>query len=601
MNIEMIIVVIILLGVITLLLTGKLTSDVVSVLIIISLIFSGILSIDEAFSGFSNPVVITIASFFIICGALYHTEVSGLIGSQIIKISGLSEVKTTALVMAAGLLLSSIINNLAATAILLPGVISVSIKSRIAPSRLLMPLAYSTILGGMLTVVATQPNIIINEVLMSAEGRELGFFSMLPFGSVMAVIGFLYMLIIGRRLLPVKYFEEKIEISTSPEELPSIYQLEERLFELKVSESSSIAGRSLAESRLGSGYGINVIDIIHTARRRLSPKSNDRIMPHDRLIVQGREEDINMASEVFGLEIKKKSNLQKKDFMTDEIGIAELILPPRSHYAGKKLKEIFLRERFGVTVLAIWRSGKPIRSRLGEETLQLGDALLVRGQWNKLSMLGRTDEFLPVSGFETSPNPQHKDKMITSIIIIALMLLAVVSRILPVSLAAFTAAALMVITRCLTIAEAYRSVEWKMIILLAGFIPLGDAMVKTGLIDYFVRSLFYAFSGLGTLFILGLLFLISSVVSLLTSNITATILLSPVAFSMAGTFNISSEMLLITVALGASNGFMTPIAQQANLIVMGPGYYSLKDYLKTGTILSILVFSGFILSVHLFL
>ncbi len=601
MNIDMIIVAIILFAVIILLLTGKLTPDLVSVLIIISLIFSGILGIDEAFSGFSNPVVITIASFFIICGALYHTEVSGLIGSHIVKISGLSEVKTTALVMTAGLLLSSIINNLAATAILLPGVISVSARSRIAPSRLLMPLAYSTILGGMLTVIATQPNIIINEALMSVKGRELGFFSMLPFGAVMAAIGFLYMLTIGRRLLPVKNFEEKIERSTSPEQLPSIYHLEERLFELRMSESSPLAGKSLAESRLGSGFGINVIDILHSTRRRLPPLSNDRIMPHDRLIVQGREEDVNRVAEACGLEIKRKGNLEKKDFMTDEIGIAELILPPRSHYAGKKLKDIFLRERFGVTVLAIWRSGKPIRARLGEETLQLGDALLVRGQWNKLSMLGRTDEFLPVSGFETSPNPQHKDKMIISIVIIALMLLAVVARILPVSLAAFTAAALMVITRCLTIAEAYRSVEWKLIILLAGFIPLGDAMVKTGLIDYFVRSIFYPFSGLGTLFILGLLFLISSVISLLTSNITATILLSPVAFSMAGTFNISPEMLLITVALGASNGFMTPIAQQANLIVMGPGYYSIKDYLKAGTIMSILVFLGFILSVHLFL
>ncbi len=599
MNFEMIFVAAILCWVLFSLLTGKLTPDTVSVLIIILLILSGILTIDEALSGFSNPVIITIASFFIICGALYHTDVSSLIGSHILKISGSSEIKIVALIMAAGLLLSSIMTNLAATAILLPGVISVSVKSRIAPSRLLMPLAYSTILGGMLTVIATQPNIIVNAALLSAEGRELDFFSFLPFGIVMAFTGFIYMLTIGRRLLPVKKFEEKVESSTSPEELPSIYHLEERLFELKVTESSHIAGKSLAESRLGSGFGLNVIDILHSTSHRMSPHRDDRVSPNDRLLVQGREEDVNRASVACRLEIKRKSHLRKKDYMTDEIGIAEVILHPRSQYAGKKLKDIFLRERFGITVLAIWRSGKPIRARLGEETLQMGDALLVRGQWNKISMLGKGDEFLPVSGLEPSSSPQHKNRMITSIVIIGLMVLTVIARILPISIASLTAAALMILTRCLTITEAYRSVEWRMIVFLAGFIPLGDAMVKTGLIDLFVNSVFYPFSGLGTIFTIGMLFLISSAISLLTSNITAAILLSPLALSMAVPFNISPELLLITVALGASTGFMTPVAQQANLIVMGPGYYSLKDYIKTGAGISFLVFLGFILSVYI--
>lgn len=600
MSLEMLFVAAILCGALYFLLTSKLTPDMVSVLIIISLIFSGILSVNEAFSGFSNPVIIIIASFFIICGALYHTEVSTLIGNRISTVSGSSEIKTVAVVMATGVLLSSVMTNLAATAILLPGVISVSVKSGVAPSRLLIPLAYGTILGGMLTVVGTQPNIIVSSALLSAEGRELDFFSFIPFGAVMAVIGFVYMLIIGRRLLPVKNFEEKLRKSTSPELLPGIYKLEERLFELKVPDSSPIAGKSLAESRLGSGYGLNVIGILRSARNRLSPHRDDRISGHDRLLVQGRQEDVNRASETFGLEIKRKSSVQKKDFMTDEIGVAEIVLPPRSQYVGKKLKDIFLRERLGITVLAIWRGGKPIRARLGEETLQLGDALLVRGPWNKLSMLSKADEFLAVSGFDPPSSPQHRDRMITAIVIIVLMFLTVITRVLPISLAALTAAALMVLTRCLTITEAYRAVEWRMIILLAGFIPLGDAMVKTGLIDFFVSNVFYPFAGFGTVFMIGMLFVISSALALLTSNITAAILLSPVALSMAGPFGISPELLLITVALGASNGFMTPVAQQANLIVMGPGYYSFKDYMIAGAGLSLVVFAGFIFSVLLF-
>jgi di/tricarboxylate transporter len=394
------------------------------------------------------------------------------------------------------------------------------------------------------------------------------------------------MLIIGRRLLPERDFEEKIESSTSPEKLPSIYRLDERLFELKVTSKSLIAGKTLAESRLGSGFGLNVIDILHSTRRK---------MPKDRLLVQGREEDILSAAKECGMEVKRKGYSRKDDFMSDKIGIAEVVLAPRSQYAGKKLKDIYMRERFGITVLAIWRGGNPIRARLGHEILQLGDALLLRGPRKKLSMLSGTDEFLPVSGFVTPRSPQHRDRMIISVVIIALMLSAVVSRLLPLSLAALTAAALMVVTRCLTVAEAYRSIEWRVVIFLGGIIPFGDALVKTGLIDIFVRNVFAPFAGLGTLFISGMLFLVSSAIALLTSNITAAILLCPVALSMSGQFDISPEMLLITVALGASNGFMTPVAQQPNLVVMGPGSYSVKDYLKAGAGMSAVVFLSFMI------
>ncbi len=600
MSLEMVFVSAILLGAVYFFVSGRLSPDIVSVLIILSLVFSGLLTVDEAFSGFSSPVIIIIASFFVISGALYHTEVAGLIGKRLSSVSGSSETTAVTVVMISGVLLSSIMTNLAATAILLPGVISVSVKSGIAPSRLLMPLAYGTILGGMFTVVGTQPNIIVASVLLSAENRELGFFSFLPFGAVMAVAGLACMLTIGRRLLPVRKFEEHIRNLTSPELLPSIYRLEERLFELKVPKDSSIAGKSLAESSLGSGFGLNVIGIMRSTSSRITPHRDDRISVRDRLLVQGREEDVNRASETFGLEIKRKSSFQQNDFMSEEIGVAEAVLPPRSQYFGKKLKDIYLRERFGITVLAIWRGGKPIRARLGEEILELGDALLLRGAWNKLSMLSRTDEFFMVSGVEPSSNPQHRDRMFTSIIITALMLAIVITRIIPVSVAVFSAAALMILTGCLTVTEAYRSVEWRAIILMAGIIPLGDAMVKTGLIEVFVSSVFYPFAGFGTLFMTAMLYFISCAASLLTSNITSAILLSPVALSVAGQFNISPELMLITVALGASNGFMTPVAQQANLIVMGPGYYTFRDYIKAGSGLSFLVFAAFMLSVFLF-
>jgi di/tricarboxylate transporter len=580
--------------------TEKLRVDMVAVLIILTLIFTRILPLEEAFAGFSNPIVIAVGSLFIISGGLFQTGVATWLGKHLTRIGGKTEPTLIATVMIAGALLSSIMNNVAATAILLPGVMVIALRAELAPSRLLIPLAYGTILGGMLTLVGTYPNIIVSSVLNEATGSPFGFFDFSLIGLSLTFFGIVYMVFLGRRALPAKPLEEKIRYSTSPEILPSIYRLEERLFELRVPKGSDIVGKSIAESEIGSQFGTNVLGIMRARLRRLAPQKDDIIKADDRLLLQGRESDIRNLVSKYGLQIRRKGNVQQQDLLSSQIGVAEITLPPRSQYVGKTLADILLREKFGLTVLAIWRSGRPIRARLAEVTLQLGDALLIRGPWKKIALLKKTDEFLVLSAISEDEEPQHRERMWISVLIMVAMLVAVIGKIISLPVAALTAAVLMVLTRCLTLAEAYRAVEWRMIILIAGFIPLGNAMMQTGTVDLFVNAVISPLGSFHPLFALGAIFIFSSVIALITSNISAAILMSPVAVTTAATLGISPYILLLAVAIGASNGFMTPVAQQANLIIMGPGNYVFKDYVKVGVGLSVVIFIGVMLLLPVF-
>ncbi len=573
-------------------LTEKLRVDMVAILIILILIFSQILTIEEAFAGFSHPIVIAVGALFIISGGLYQTGVATILGRYISRLGGKSEAGIIASIMIVGALLSSVMNNVAATAIMLPGVMVIALKSNRSPSRLLIPLAYATILGGMLTLVGTHPNIIVSQMLDDAVGRPLHFFDFTLIGLTLVVLGILYMIFIGRHSLPDKPVDEKMRQSTTPETLPAIYRLEERLYELRVPKESKLVGKTLAESELGTNYGVNVLGIMRARIRRLAPKRDDKIKAEDRLVVQGREADIKTLISDYGIQIRRKGKVQQEDILSSEIGIAEITLPPRSEYIGKKLADIMLREKYGLTVIAIWRNGRPIRAHLSEATLEFGDALLVRGPWEKIQLLKRTDEFIVLSGVNEDEEPKHRERMWVSVTIMGVMLLMVITRVLPLPLAALTAASLMILTKCLTLAEAYRSIEWRMIILIAGFIPLGNAMMQTGTIDLFVSSVLELIGAWHPYFILAAMFLFSSAIALITSNISAAILMSPVAMSTATALGISPGILLLAVAISASNGFMTPVAQQANLLIMGPGNYEFKDYIKVGFGLSVVVFLG---------
>lgn len=591
---------IILLSVLLLLLCDIISADLVAVIIILTLVLSRILTIEEAFAGFGNPVIITVGALFIICGGLYRTALSSLIGKYLTSLGAGSETRTIATIMAAGAVVSSVMTNVAATAILMPGVIILGQKTGIAPSRLLIPLSYGTILGGTITLVGTQPNLIVSSMLMTTAGREFNFFDFTPIGLTLTVLGIAFMVTVGRHFLPIKPADEKLRRSVSLQELPSIYRLEERLFELKVPEGSILVGKSLQESQVGTQFGINVIGIMKKDKMHRSPRRDDVIQSGDRLLIQGREGDVQNMAFTFELEIHRRGSLRDDEILSREVGVAEIVLPPRSQNAGKQLRDVLLRERYGLTVLAIWRMGKPIRAHLAEEVLQVGDALLVWGPWENIRLLKKFEEFLLVTGPADDGETPRRDKMLIAAALLSGMIFSVVSGILTLPVAALAAAVLMILTRCLTLAEAYKAVEWRVIMIIAGFIPFGDALVKTGLVDVLVKNILFHIGQLGPSFIIGTIFLLSSVLSLFTTNIAAAVLMSPVAINTATACSIKPEILLICVAIGASNGFVSPLAQQANLLVMGPGNYVFKDYIKAGAILSIIVFAAVMVFMPLF-
>jgi len=595
LTLESVIVIAVLLSAFALLLTDRLSSDLVAVLVILSLIFSRILTIEEAFAGFSSPVIVSVGSLFVVCGGLQRTGISALMGNYLASLSGRSELRTVAAVMAAGALLSSVMTNVAATAILLPGVMTLCRKTQCAPSRLLIPLSYGTILGGTLTLVGTQPNIIVSSLLRTVTGRELNFFDFTPIGIVLVVSGITYMALFGRHLLPLRTVDEKMRHSDRPEALPLIYRLEERLYELKVPESSRLVGQTLVESGLGSNFGINVIGIMRKDKMRFAPRRRDVIGAGDRLLVQGREDDVDRAVSALTLDMHRKGELRQEEMLSREVGVAEIVLPPRSHYLGKPLKDVLMRDRFDVSVLAIWRKGRPIRAHLGDEVLQFGDALLLRGSWRNLDLLQKTGEFIMVSGAAPGEDRGEVGTMLAAAVMLAGMVVAVATGLLTLPLAALSTAVLMVLTRCLSLADAYKAVEWRIIILIAGFMPLGTALVKTGLVDLFVNSMVSRVAEYGQSPVIGALFLLSSAIALVSTNITAAILMGPIAMAASESLAMSPEMLLLSVAIGASIGFMTPVAQQANLLVMGPGNYVFKDYVKAGTLLSLLLFAAVML------
>lgn len=575
-----------------LLLAARVSADLVAVFIVLALLFSRTLTVEEAFASFGSPVVVAVAALFVVSGGLERTGLSGLIGDLLARVGRNGEGRAVAVVMIAAALLSSVVTNAAAAAILLPSVMALSRRSGHAPSRLLIPLAYGAILGGTLTIVGSQTNIIAGSALKAAFGRDLGFFAITPVGAVLTVLGIAFMAAAGRRLLPVRHLDEKIRRAASPEELSSIYRLDERLFELLVRPDSPVHGKTLGESDLGRRFGINVVAVIRRGERLFSPTSRDVILAGDRLIVQGREGDLDAASGALGLEAFRGECLDPECLLSRDMGIAEVVLPPRSPFVSKKLKDIMLRERYGLTALAIWRGGRPIRARLGEEALQFGDALLVRGPWARIRLLEASEEFVFLSGTGVAVRRSSGATRALAGGILAAMVAAVVLGALSLSQAALAAAALMVVTGCLAPADAYRAVEWRMIIMIGGFLALGAAMAKTGLIEAFIGGVLAPLASWGGEFVLAAVFLLAAFTALVTSNITAAVLLSPVAAQAASSFGLDPGTLLIGVALGASNGFLSPVAQQANLLVMGPGNYTPRDYVRAGAVLSLLMFAA---------
>ena len=600
-NIEIWITLALLGSAILLFVTEWLSVDLVALGVVISLMVTGILSTEQALAGFSSPIVITIAALFIVGGAVMETGLADSISNKIAQFAGDNKTRLLILIMGTVALLSGFISDTGTVAIMAPAIISISRKKSINPSKLLIPLSFGSLLGGAMTLIGTPPNIVVSDLLAENGFTPFVFFDFTPIGLLLLIAGILYFALAGRWLLPDRKGAKEMQRINSPDELMQLYKLPEDLYRLRIRQGSPLVGKSILESDLGSKYSVNVLKIFRAdesqSRSRIGNlrfindeipgsqkiSTNTPLLPDDLLICQGLYNDISHASAALRLGVQPAEAVDQKALVNDEVGVAEVLLPPRSLMIGKTLVSSRFGSLYRLTVLGINRPGMKSSLSLKETKLQFGDTLFVQGAWRDIRALAnQRRDFVVVGQPETMKGTPPRSKMIISGFILAAMLIALIAGWLPLATTALIAAFLMIISGCLTMKQAYNSVDWKSIILIAGMLPMTTALQEVGLVEIGANWIATTLGGLGTIPIMASLFLITSLFTQVISNTATTVLIAPVALSLALQLGYQPQAFLMTVALAASTAYATPVASPVNTLVMAAGNYRFKDYAKVG-------------------
>jgi di/tricarboxylate transporter len=585
-NIPALITLIILAVAVILLLFNVTRPDLIALLVLISLGLTSVITPGDLFSGFSRSAVITVMALFIMTNALYRTGVTRWMGERLLQLGGTRPWRLTLTVMLAGAVLSYFMNTIAAGAVLLPAIIGIARTADIRPSKLLIPLSYGTLLGGMATLLTTS-SILVNAALRDANYPSFQLLDFLPVGGAMAVAGILFMTFIGRRWLPSRSPIDRYGWDARYQSaLSDLYSLQERLYEAQIEPASPLIGQSIAGSRIGETLGLSILAIERGRQTILAPKPDEVLRLRDVLIIVGRSERVEQLIEM-GVAIEAESD-REDDFSSDYIGMAEVIIAPRSRVVGQTLKQINFRQKFGLTVIALWRNGRSYRTDVGELPLQFGDALLMHGSRDKIRLLQAEPDFIVLQPESAEAQRPAKAWLSAAIMLGTLVVMALGW--LPIAEATFTGAVLMVVTRCLTMDEAYQAIEWRAVFLIAGMLPLGLALTKTGAAAWLGQVLIQAFGGLGPLILLSVFWLVAMLLTQFVSGQAAAVIVAPIALSAAIQINSSPYAFAMAAALACSTAFMTPIAHPVNLLIMGPGGYTPRDFFKVGLPLTMVVF-----------
>jgi di/tricarboxylate transporter len=752
------------------LITEWIPMEVTALLSLGAVALTGLVSPTEALSGFSNPAVVTVWAVFILSGGLTQTGVANVIGRFVFRLAGDKETLMIIVIMTTAGVMSAVMNNVAVAALMLPVVMDIARHTGRAPSRLLLPLAYGSLLGGLTTQIGTPPNILVSDALREAGLGSFSFFDFTPVGLVIMLSGTAFMAFIGRYLLPrrdvakestdrkksdwqnqfdlqerlfqVRVPRDSILIKKSlaqirmgtvlgwniigitrggrtlvapgpgdilqagdqltvegrienlselnnwhqlviePEsidveapycgeikigavllpgnsrfvgstlnslgfrarfgvnvlalrrkdeikrtnladeplqredmlliagpmdrldelktqagleqfryveraELRDVYNLHERLMVMQVPPGSALVGKSLKESRLGDALGSRVLGVLRGSEPIIMPEPEEVMQANDRLVVEGRHSDFEILRGLEQLEIDRRTQPNIEKMVSAEVGVLEAILSPQTTLEGKTLRQINFREKFGLNVLALWRRGKAYRSNLRDVDLRFGDALLLMGPRRKLQLLGNEPDFIVLT--ESAQEELRLEKMKLSTVIMAGILLPVILGWVPIYIAAVVGAALMVLTGCLTMDEAYRQIEWKAVFLIAGMLPLGTALDQTGAARLIAETVVALVGPYGPhavmLGLVGLTFLATCFVP----TAALVVLMGPIALNTATNMGLSPYAFMMAIAMAASASFMTPISHPANILVMGPGGYRFADYIKIGGLLTLVI------------
>ena len=561
----------------------KLRVDVVAMTVLVALVLTGLVTVEEAFSGFASPAVITVWAVFIVSGGLTRSGVADMIARQVVRLAGRSQLRLTVLIMVTVGVMSAFMNNIGAVAILLPAVMSVARETDIPPSKLLIPLAWASLLGGNMTMIGTPPNILASSILESYGNIEpFRFFDFTPMGLVVLGAGILYMVLVGRHLLPKR---------TPGGDLVDSYPVQEYLTEVRVPDESPLVGKTVREADLEGRYGLNVIHIHLCCQEgeTVSAMTEHRLQGGDELHLEAAADAILAASDTLGLVPVADRPIQPWETEPERSAfeLAEVVLSPTSKLRGKTLREIDFRSRFGLAVLAIRHQGETLFARLGDVTLDFGDSLLIQGSVDKISLLRRERDFLLL---DMPPLEMRRARKAPVAIVILLGVLVVVTAgWLHVSAAMFIGALLMVLSGTLTMDEAYRSIEWKSVFLIAGMLPLGLAMENTGTARLLADQIVGLVGAWGPLAVMMGIFVLTGLLTEVMSNAAATVLAVPIAIDAALEMGADPHAFVMAIVIAASTSFLMPIGHQVNVLVFGPGGYRFFDYTKVGVLLNLVL------------
>lgn len=588
MNIQLFLIFIILITSIILFLSDRLRADLIALLTVIALGLTGILTPQEAFSGFSRSAVITILAIFILAEGLQRTGVTEQVGNLLLKVAGTRESWLVVIVMLAGAFLSLFMNNIAAASVLLPAVAGAGRKAGINPARILMPLAFATILGGMATLLTTT-NIVISSLLRDQGKAGYSLLDFAPLGLPIIGVGVAYMALIGRRLLPTQAPAEYLQaIRQAEEDLVNVYRLGERLFRVRVPVGSALNGKSLAQSTFRERYNLTAVAIERNGQVTLSPSPDKVVQQGDIILFAGKLDELRQRDVEPFFEILPSRDWREEDLESPAVVVTEAVLAPRSRLIGQTLRQANFREKYGMTVLALWRGGRQIRTGLTDRPLQFGDALLLQGPRERLRVLhAEPDLIILGNGKEEAKLVPGKGRL-ALLIMAATLALATINSTL-VAEVMLGGALLMVLTRVLTMDEAYQSVEWKSIFLIAGMLPMGIAITKTGAAALLANGLITLLGSAGPLALLAGLFILATLLTQAMNGAAVATVMAPIAIQTAQEIGVDPRSLAMGVALATSMAFMTPLGHAVNVLVMGPGGYRFQDYFKVGWPLTLLL------------
>ena len=577
-------------------------SDLVALCSLLALFLTGLLTVQESLAGFANSVVIMIAALFIVGEGIFQTGLAQKAGNMLVQWTGSSELRMTVFMLGLVAVLSGFISNTGTVAILLPVVVSLSRQMDLHPGKLLMPLAFASSMGGALTLIGTAPNLIARQSLIDNGYETLHFFAFTPVGLIILVTGMAYIWFFGRQWLD-KPMEKEFAgpVTFNVKELLKQYQVGINMHTVKVLANNKSVGRKIKDLKWGSTYDVTVLEIVNKdvdgrlrfpllpSSRQFVARPNYTLEAEDILIVYAETDALNKFIEETGL---RKLSMHSNEYELNESNVAEVILTPQSRLLNRTIKDIHFRDKYGLTILAILHQYKEPKKPSPSEELSYGDALLVHGKWDLIDLLSKEKGDTVVLGYAVKPVDKREQSFRAAVagIILLWMLVMLIFEWLPAVITVVIAALLMVIAGSVRHTdEAYRSINWQTVVLIACMLPMATALEKTGGIEYISEGLISILGAFGPLAVLAGLYVITSLFSQFISNTATAVLLFPVAILTAQQMGVSPIPMVMAVAYSASMAFATPVATPPNAIVMAAGKYTFFDFVRVGVPLQILI------------